>query len=501
MKKIGIVLLSFIVLASSLISCSSFLEENVYSELLINNAYETEEDAEVLVTAIYSAMRGNDWGTYYEYDYLMISESSTDTYGQDNWEPGDQRAEMGTWDNTYSFIVNLWDGAYKVISAANVALSVLPDMDIDEGVKTRLIGEAKFMRGLGYYDLAFNFGDVILNVGEGTGNLPLSPQSEVIAQILSDLTDAANALGDWTTPGRASKGAALGLRAKTNLNAKNWADAAADALAVMNLGEFDLLPSVEDVFDVANRASNEWIFAYMSAQDGTGAQSQIPWFALMGTYLNGGWGRLTVSENFYNSYDLADERRILVGNGYQAGDQSTTDGLPDYYAIPGTPEYDALAADATVNLEDLGPDGIGSVKYGIGNDRFVYTDVAYYGVNYPILRYADILLTRAEALNETNLQADAMVLLNEVRERSNLSPVSGLDQSALRDAILEERAKEFLMEGHRRLDLIRSGRYVELWKANLEAKYPGGNFDYIDESRIFYPIPLKELDANDQIGN
>ncbi|TFH26056.1 MAG: hypothetical protein E4H10_08055, partial [Bacteroidia bacterium] len=210
MKRINIVLLSFLVLTATIVSCSKQLEETVYSELLVNTAYETEADAEVLIISVYAAMAGTDWGTYYNYDYLMISESGTDIYGMDNWEPGTQKAEMGVFDNSYDFIINLWDGAYKVIAAANVAIGVLQDMSIDEGKKAAYIGEAKFLRGLAYYDLGFNFGDVILNLGEGSGNLPLSPQSEVIAQVISDFTDAAAALGPATTPGRACKGAALG---------------------------------------------------------------------------------------------------------------------------------------------------------------------------------------------------------------------------------------------------------------------------------------------------
>lgn len=497
MKKIHIFLLSFLVVAFTMISCEQQLEEKVYSELLVNNAYDTEEDAEGLVLAIYTALRGTDWGTYYEYDYLMVSESGTDTYGIDQWEAGTQKIEMGIWDNNYSFIINLWDGAYKVIAAANLAIQVLETMEIDEAVKTRLTGEAKFLRGLAYYDLAFNFGDVILNVGEGTGNLPLSPQKDVIAQVLADFTDAAAALGGATNPGRASKGAALGMRAKTHLNAKNWAEAATDAKAVMDLGDYELLASVEELFDVANNAANEWIFVVMSAQDGTGADSQIPWFANLGSYMNGGWGRLTIAPDFYKSFDMADERRVLIANGYQAGNQRMTDDKPNYYALEGTPEYDALAADGSVHLIDL--QSAGTSKYMGGHDRFIYPNAAYLGVNYPILRFADILLSRAEALNETNDQGGALTLLNEVRARSNLSPLSGLDQNALRDAILEERAKEFFMEGHRRLDLIRSGKYISLWKANLEAKYPDESFDYLSQDKILFPIPQKEIDANNEL--
>jgi hypothetical protein len=156
-----------------------------------------------------------------------------------------------------------------------------------------------------------------------------------------------------------------------------------------------------------------------------------------------------------------------------------------------------LAADPTVAIKDLGLSEIGAIKYGIGNDRFVYTDVSYYGVNYPILRYADILLTRAEALNELGT-GDPLALVNEVRARSNATPLGAMNQTEMRDAILRERGLEFFQEGQRRLDLIRSGKYVALWKANLERKYPGESFNYLDQ-KIYFPIPQKEIDANDLI--
>jgi len=498
MKKIQILLLLLLAMAMSTISCEEQLQETVYSELLINTAYETEDDAEALILSVYAAMRGTDWGAYYEYDYMMLSESGTDTYGIDAWNPGTQEIEMGTWDNNYSFINNLWDGAYKVIGAANLAIQILEGMPIDEGVKAGYIAEAKFLRGLAYYDLAFNFGDVILNVGDAEGNLPLSPQSQIIAQAIADFTAAASVLGSASNPGRASKGAAIGLRAKTHLNAKNWTEAANDAQTVMGLGDYALLPNVVELWDVGNKTANEWIFAVMSAEDGTGALSQLPWFSLSLGYMNGGWGRLTIAPDFYKTFDVEDDRRALLGNGYQHGGQRMSGDQFNYYALPGTPEYGPLVADPTVFLIDL--NSVTVTKYMGGHDRFIYPNASYLGVNYPVLRYADILMTRAEALNENNDQAGAMALVNEVRARSNMPPLAGLDQSALRDAILDERAKEFFMEGHRRLDLIRSGKLLELWRANLEAKYPGESFAYLNESKIFFSIPQKEIDANDMIS-
>ena len=500
MKKLNIFLLTFLIVAVSITSCTEKLTETVYSELLASNAYETEADAEALIISVYAGMRGTDWGTYYEYDYMLVSEGNTDTYGIDAWDAGNEKLEMGTWDNNYDFILNLWDGAYKVIGAANFAIRVLDGMPIDDGVKARYIGEAKFLRGLAYYDLAFNFGDVILTVGGSTGNLPLSPQADVIAQSIQDFTDAAAVLGDATVPGRASKGAALGMRAKTHLNAKNWRGAADDTQLVMGLGDYALLSSVEAVFDVANKNSNELIFIYTSTStSGPGPTCQLGWFSLSNSYQNGGWGRLTLAEDFYNSFDMLDDRRALMGNGYQHGGKRMTGDLYRWYALPGTPEYAPLAADPTVDLWDL--NSVTSTKYLGGGDRWTYRDLSWSGVSYPILRYADILLTRAEALNELGEGVPAD-LVNLVRNRSNLGNLpAGLDQSGLRDAILEERGKEFCMEGHRRLDLIRSGQYIAKWKANLETKYPDESFGYLGNDKIFFPIPQKELDANDQLGN
>ncbi|WP_161992001.1 RagB/SusD family nutrient uptake outer membrane protein [Flagellimonas algicola] len=491
----------YLILALGLVSCTEELAETVYSDLVVENAYENESDAEGLILSVYGALRGTNWGTYYEYDYLNVSEQPTDTYGRDLW--GASALELGTWNNNEGEILNLWDGAYKTIGAANFAISILEGMPIDESVKAGYIGEAKFLRALAYHDLAFNFGDVILNLGETNEDLPISSQAEVIAQVVQDLSDAESVLGNSSTPGRASRGAALALRAKTHLNAKNWTEAANDAAAVMGSGEYSLLASVEDVFNVANKASGEWIFAVMSTDDGTGPVSQIGWHALAGTYIEGGWGRISIAVDFYNSFEPGDTRRNLLNNGFQDGRLRDDDGLPRYYAAEGTPEYDELSLDPEISLRSLPGNSVVSSKYLGGNDRFEFAngDFAYIGVNYPILRYADIVLTRAEALNESGNSGEALTLVNEIRSRSNATPLPDMGQQELRDAILDERGKEFFLEGKRRMDLIRSGRYIELWRSNLQSKYPDENFGYLNEDKVYFPIPQKEIDANDQLGN
>ncbi len=505
MKKIKISLFAIVLMSISTMSCEDLLTETVYSELLTTNAYVTEADAEVLVLGAYAQLKtGSGWASYYSHNYIQLSELPTD-YGQ--FRNSGSPYENGTWDSDTQFIFDLWSGAYKVIGAANFGLGILEGMDIDESVKAGFMAELKFLRALAYYDLTFNFKDVVLNVGETTGNLPLSPQADIIAQIFKDLGEAIPVLpnaGVYNGVGRATREAAVGLRAKAHLNAKNWAEAAADANTIISSGNFDLFPtsSLVNLYDAGNKSDDEWIFAVQSETNNSGSGTNISWFTLDGSWQNGGWGSVNVSIDFYNSFDMNDERRGLMANGYQNGGQQTSAEGDMYHAAQGTPEYDILAADTAANIVDLVDlKYIPFIKYSGGHDRFADPMGGASGVNYPVLRYADILLTRAEALNETGDQTGAMELVNQVRTRAGITDIAGLDQTALRDAILEERAKELFMEGHRRLDLIRSGKYIELWRAGLEVKYPGTDFSYLGDDKIYFPIPQSEIDANDQISN
>ncbi len=506
MKKINIVLLTFLMMIISVVSCKNKLEETVYSSLAETNAYETVEDAEVLILAVYAALRGDisTWGAYYTRDYLQLGELPTD-YGQDGSISGLIPLEVGTWEKDHAYILNLWHGAYKVVTSANFAIEILENMPIDADAKAGFIAEAKFLRALAYYDLTFNFKDVVLTLARSNEDLPLSPQADVIAAIINDLTDAQADLPSYDTygVGRATKGAALALRAKTHLNNKNWTEAAADAKAVMDLGEYALFPSIVDLFDVTNKSANEWIFVVHSQEGGTGADSFVPAATLHGTYRNASSGNIMVSRDFYNSFDLNDDRRNLMVNGYQDVQLRTTvvgsDTLDIYWAAPGTIEYDPLATDPTIDLNDQA--FVPTIKYLGGYDRFSENPGGTPGTNYPVMRYADILLVRAEGLNETGDPGGAMALVNQVRVRAGVADLTGLSQAALRDAILEERAKELFLEGHRTIDLRRTGKYIELWKAGLEAKYPSSNFNYLNESKYYLGIPQREIDANDQINN
>ncbi len=512
MKNIKTLLLTFTILLGSFVSCKEYLEEDVYSDLLSGTAFQTTEDATAAVTAVYRALRTTA-RDYYQTDYLFTSDVASD---QGRNAIGTDRTiemELGTWDDNEPFIESLWIRAYGLVSAANIAIEALKQVQMDENLKNQYMGEVKFLRALGYYDLTFHFGDVILNLGENKegADLPLSPQSEVIAVIIADLDEAVNLLPEMSTYsiediGRASKGSALSLRAKTYLNARQWQKAADDALLVINSKNYELFTPYNELFNRDNINAKEFVFSMKSVA--LGDKNAVPKTylsvnTLTRTVQSGGWGRITSTVELYKSYDLNDDRRKLMANGYQFRQKEWIPGesTHSYYAIPDTPEYTDPGPGIGQSIFDLMD--VSVIKYerprGLGEGGTSHDG----GLNFPILRYAEVIFTRAEALNElSGGSAEVVNLVNQIRSRANIDDLpTGLDQSQLRDIILEERGKEFYLEGKRRIDLIRHDKLIELWKASLEARYPTDNFSYITkETHTYYPIPAVEKDTNSQIN-
>lgn len=507
MKTIIISVLTLTIILTSLVSCEDALEEKVYSSLLSNTAFKTEEDASAAVIATYRALRSIGYN-YYQANYLRATDAASDQ-GSENGSD----MQLGTWSDNTSVIQGMWQDCYGLIGAANFALNALSQVDMDQALKDRYEGEVKFLRALGYYDATFHFGDVIINLGENESgdDLPLSPQSEVIAAILADLEFAANALPEMsqygaTDIGRACKGAALALKAKTNLNAGNWQAAADDALLVINSGEHDMSLPYTELFKRENINANEFVFCMKSNESGdknTVPKTYISIYTLHETAQSGAWGvEISSTVGLYKSYDLNDDRRKLFANGYQWKQREWNPASPrPYYAIPGTPEYTdpgPFPGQQIYNLLDAPV-----IKYVRPRGLAVGGTSHDGGLNFPIIRYADVVLTRAEALNELQGGSqEAINLVNQVRRRAKIADLpSGLNQIQLRDAILEERGKELFLEGKRRIDLIRHNKLIPLWKASLEARYPDVDFSYITkETHTYYPIPLLEKNVNDEIN-
>ncbi|MGB5820164.1 MAG: RagB/SusD family nutrient uptake outer membrane protein [Saonia sp.] len=451
-----------LLITGGIYSCDDFVEE---VEVIDPTAEESGEDFQPVqfVTGVY----GNHTDFDYAFSFLGITEIISDNSDKGS-APTDTGADKNLLDGlTHTTSVPsvraMWEQWYKTIGRASLAIEFTEEFSpIDENLRARLIGECKFLRALNYFWLVRSFGDVPL---QDIDILTRAPAANVYAFIEQDLLEAIPVLplkSEYANQdlGRATKGAAQSLLAKVYLYQEKWQDAADIANTVITSGEYDLEPDyatvwrastengIESIFELQGRGEiiAHGIQQYSSTQGARGPDGF-------------GWGFNTPSEDLLNAFEA---------------------------------EGDAIRRDATIIFrgETLFDGRV--VNAGAENPR--YNEKAYSSANagqpdgdknIRILRFAEILLIRAEALNELGQSSDALVPLNRVRTRVNLSDVTTTDQSALRQAIWKERRLELAMEHDRWFDLLRTDRAAEVMTAL--------GFPFITGRHELYPIPNDQL--------
>ena len=384
-------------------------------------------------------------------------------------------------------VLDLWRGPWPGILMTNIVLETAPNLEIDENIKNRSMGEAYFLRAHYYFLLARFFGDVPLITEPLSSDdelfLPRDPVNEIYDLILSDLTNAVQLLPAKSSYsqeniGRASKGAAYGLLTKFHLTLGNYQEAIDMAREVEILG-YDLNPNYQDNFNPDNENSQESIFEVQYASNGGydfwGNENQASWASpFMGprgaNFVGGGFGWNQPTQEFVDQYEAGDLRKDVT---------VFYDGCPDYdgkqyqssYSYTGYNVRKFLVPISLVPAYDNSP------------------------LNFPILRYADVLLMRAEALNELDDTSSAEIYLNKVRNRAGLPDIqTGLSKDDFREAVLKERRMELAFEGQRWFDLIRvnNGQYgldflQSIGKTNASTKH------------LLFPVPQIEIDRNPKL--
>lgn len=291
---------------------------------------------------------------------------------------------------------------------------------------------------------------------------------KVYAQIIQDLKDAEAVLPVKYTVntdiGRATKGAAKGLLGKVYLTMHNYPDAISELSGMLNLG-YTLLPNYNDIFLATNGNNAEIVFSVQ--------------------YTKGGYG---TGSPFANIFLPGNSGNNIVKVGAPAGFNLLTQDLVDAFSDP---------ADKRKAI---------SVGVYLGGNYYTqkYMDTptgAYDAENdWIVLRYADVLLMYAEALNENGQTSDAVPYLNQIRTRAGLANISSsINQSDLRLAIEKDRRLELNMEGHRWFDLVRTGRAITVMNASFN-KYKitigvGVNAS-VANNQLLFPIPLSEIQIN-----
>ncbi len=448
--------------------CNDVLTEPPESIIAPENFYRTREDALAAVNGVYVELGTRS--TINRHFNIMTDGVADDlavTQGAD-------RIALDLYRHAAQNEVTdeVWSGYYRGINRANAAIDNVAKMSIDVALRDRLVAEARFLRAMYYFNLVRWFGDLPLLLSETKSldglAVARSPEAEVYAQIEADLR-AAIATLPATYPaaddGRATRGAAQALLATVLLTRRDYAGAREQLEAVTASGQYSLFPTYAAVFDVANENRREHIFMIQHKQGTPRAAGYMTSFYPVASTL--GFATFTPTTGptgIYDAYEPGDQRRAL----YIPAGVNHTDPLGRTFR-PTQPHV----------LKYFDADGARSDQDN----------------NFPLLRYADVLLMHAEVLNEIGgPSAAAYGAVNQVRRRAGLADLpAGRTQAQFRDAVLRERRVELAFEGHRWFDLKRTGRLIPTMQAHLDALRAGTT---VQPHHVLYPIPQRELDVN-----
>ncbi|MBC6369171.1 RagB/SusD family nutrient uptake outer membrane protein [Algoriphagus sp. AK58] len=457
--------------------CSSdFLDLAPISQQNSNNFYKTPEDMKNALTAVYGSLQ---YGGQYYSSMHIIGELRSDNTEITNPAAGADQQAVDDFTNVpvTSISSNTWNAHYQGIQAANILIDKIQPIQMDAALKARYIGEAKFLRAMMYFNLVRIYGDVPLvtvvinNPQEGYA-FGRESADKVYEQIIADLVDAEGALPFSYTGadiGRATKGAAMSLLGKVYLTRRQWTLAAEKLKQVIDAASqtrYQLRPTYASIFGPANENNTESIFEvqFKGGSNGEGSPFSNQ-FAPIGSgtavvAVGNPLGQNIPTDEMYQSYETGDLRRdVSMATSYVlSGRETKHNYILKYRSTP------------AANLDA--------------------------DVNWIVLRYADVLLMYAEALNEVGYVANgpAFEFLNQIRTRAGLPALSSTNanpslritnQTEFRLAVEKERRSELAFEGHRWFDLVRTGRAIEV----LASKG-------MQAHQALFPIPQSQIDIN-----
>jgi starch-binding outer membrane protein, SusD/RagB family len=475
-NKIRIPVLLLSIMSSIFISsCKKALETKVYSQLTPQIFYKSEGDINAAVTALYAPFTSN-WGStdlgngtwyaaLYNADiktYLLRSLGSTDEISTD-W---DQNLTNFTWGSS------TWAGAneatyYKisyVAKATEVIEAISNSGAVNDAVKKNYIAQAKTLRAWLMYVLYDFYGPVNVKTDPAiltdTTATPRLSEQAYMAQIEKDLNEAMPDLkdkynADAANWGRVSKGVARMLLLKLYMHTKQWTKAETAANEIMTLG-YSLLTGTDGYVNVFKQKRNAEIIYAVPTNDASPnywVQEVLP-----GDFRTGGgitrepgWAGYYMPWPFYDKYEASDLRKSAI--------------IDTYSKSNGTVVNRASGLRGAIPLKYTGFTGNGPG----------------YAIDVVVFRYAEVLLSLAEAINEQRGPAEAYQYVNMVRARAGVPDFGGMTADQLRQALLDERGRELYAEGARRQDLVRNGSFITnaIARGKTNAK----------PHMILYPIP------------
>jgi len=520
-KTLYLVLL-FILFGS--VGCEKFLKEDIYSSITPGNFFKTEDDLKQALVGCYEILGapGTTYRWYYTFNFIALTEYPSDVVCAERTGSAARKSlDQYTFASDDFHMQQIWSACYTGIARANALIKYAPNVQMNEATRNSLIGEAKFLRALHYFNLVRFFGDIplvtdiVANANEAL--LPRTPKAEVFDQIIEDLKFAEEniirnvaASNEYGKVGKVAAKLMLAdvyqNRAGNDYASTYWEKAATKASEVMSMydafyggtGDVKLMDSVScwgagGLWEWANRNCKEFIFQRQATATYNSTIIQ-PFFFLHSQDQPEFWGvgTFTIEPAFYLQFDSVkpnyDKRRDLLTNKYKA-------------ILPQNAGKIFLAKFP------------GPLKYW---EKTNTASSENFSNPYPIYRYAEALLIYAESLNEwkTNpstaygTTGTAYDAANRIRARAGLPPLSGLTRENFRKAVWKERHLEFFIEGKRLFDLRRTKTLVEVM--NNSDRNGGFNYkkrDYsgnpisklgrvLDDHFLVFPIPSSEVASN-----
>ncbi|MEO5888822.1 MAG: RagB/SusD family nutrient uptake outer membrane protein [Ferruginibacter sp.] len=498
MKNITIIMAGIML---CLFECSckkDFLDKTDPTQVGTDVFYKDQAQLEQAVNGVYGQLQGviNDQWLFNE----LPSDNTTIDFnpGDRGQAPSIEAFEFWTINSGTGNIDGMYINYYNALYNINNTLAKLKNIEtntISDSIKAQFEGQLKFLRGYYYFELAQYFGDAVLiteplDVPSKAWDYLRVPQADVYALIETDLKEAVSLLPvryNNANTGRVTKGAALSLLGKVYLTQKKYDEAIASLQQVLPLG-YALLTNYADVFDPQKKNGPESIFEvqYQGGNDLGEWSSFIYTFApRISKGAITGW-----AQSNPGGWNIPTKDIIAA---YEDGD---------------------LRKDASIGLDFKSPITDSVVPY-IKKYDHPHTIYGRTDDNWPVLRYSDVLLMLAEAINrKTGPTSEALGYLNQVRKRAGLDPLSGLSQQSFEDKVLHERRIELAFENWRWFDLKRTKTADELslflnaYGAKEKASpttgrqgIPYSQNDYLFQPyEVLYPVPSNEIQVNNKLS-
>jgi hypothetical protein len=495
MKTVFKRILILCIAAGFLNSCTKKLDITPEGSPVSGNFWQTSADAINGANALYEQFDGEE---FYGRGFMWYINASDDMVtGRSNGK-ADNVKNFNSATSGVSYLTDQWKMRYIVIKRANDIILHVPSINMDAALRNRILGEAYFLRGLMYFQLSYNYGNdqagvPIVTEDNSSSTAPVARAASVSDNyklVESDFKKAASLLPYFDTYavtdyGRPHKTAAWAYLSKMYLYTKNWASAEGYADSVINSGKHALMPKFSDVFTVANNWSKEYIWSALSTPKGTGGWGSIlPGVMLenKGWGLYNGWGYFTPTKELYDAFEAGDQRReatiLKPGDSFRYFGKDTIYSSNNSLSGYQFRKYMEPFSYANPIGSYISPNG----------------DHPTTALNPPLIRYAEVILIKAEAELMQGKNADAEI--NQIRNRAGLASVSGADMTELKKQRHCELAGEWA-DRHR--DLVRWGDAQAVYAQPLHGYggvviWPARSFNPAVHN--VWPVPSTEISSS-----